>query len=263
MSKLFRTELIYEDGTAISLHASQGSKKRYVHIADRFSVWGQSVSFYRNYEFSAIFEEVLQERRSAMKNPDGQVISWRAHIAASLASHAKKLGTTFVECGVNVGLLSGSICKLFEKTGVDRLEKFYLFDTYEGIPTDQFDEKTEPLASYHNKHNYTENIYDFVQKVFSPYPYVHVVQGRVPEILEKYKEIQDVSYLSLDMNIVIPEKAAMEFFWDRMVNGGVVLLDDYGFANHGPQQDYFDSFCRERNTVPVHFPTGQAMIIKT
>ena len=51
-----------------------------------------------------------------------------------------------------------------------------------------------------------------------------------------------VAYLSIDMNSTIPEIAAAEYFWPKMVNGGVMILDDYGFSKHTNQKIAFDNF---------------------
>ena len=37
-----------------------------------------------------------------------------------------------------------------------------------------------------------------------------------PQTLAAFPEGRKVAYLSLDMNIVVPEIAAIEFFWDRL-----------------------------------------------
>ncbi len=261
MANIVRTEILLDDGTFF--HFTPQQQNKYNHMADRFSVWGQKISYHKNYNFEALFQEILKERHEKLKNPDLNKIAWRAHVAASIASQVKELGSTFVECGVNIGILSGSILKLLEKTGYGKLDKFLLFDTFTNIPEEQFDEKIEPLGRWHNTNNYTEDIYEYVKGQFAKYDFVDVIQGKVPDVLEKYKDVKDVAYLSLDMNVVFPEKAAIEFFWDKMVTGGVVLLDDYGYINHDPQQDYFDEFCRKRNCVPIQIPTGQAIIIKT
>jgi hypothetical protein len=64
---------------------------------------------------------------------------------------------------------------------------------------------------------------------FAPWPRCRLVRGTVPQTLAAFPEGRKVAYLSLDMNIVVPEIAAIEFFWDRLVLGAVVLLDDYGW----------------------------------
>jgi hypothetical protein len=160
-------------------------------------------------------------------------------------------------------MLSGCVCDFLQKVGHGKLNQFYLFDTFEGIPEEQFNAQDEPLGEYHNNKNYKKDVYSEVTDIFSIYEYVKVVKGQIPQILNDYKHIDNVSYLSLDMNILYPEKCAMEFFWDRMVKGGAVLLDDYGYAGHEKQQTFFDDFCKKINTVPCQLPTGQAIIMKT
>jgi O-methyltransferase len=71
-----------------------------------------------------------------------------------------------------------------------------------------------------------------------------------------------VAYLSIDMNIVLPEIAALEFFWDRLVPGAVVMLDDYGWATHRAQKAAFDAFARAHDAMILSVPTGQGIIIR-
>ena len=42
------------------------------------------------------------------------------------------------------------------------------------------------------------------------------------------------------MNITEPEIEAANYFWDKMVPGGVIILDDYGFTAHINQKHAFD-----------------------
>jgi hypothetical protein len=64
------------------------------------------------------------------------------------------------------------------------------------------------------------------------------------------------------MNSVEPEIAAATFFWDKVVKGGVVILDDYGFPLHINQKIAFDRFVLERGQSILCLPTGQGIIIK-
>ena len=74
--------------------------------------------------------------------------------------------------------------------------------------------------------------------------------------------IDKVAYLSIDMNLVLPEIAALEFFWDRLVPGGIVVLDDYAFEGHRQQHDAINAFAARRG-VPVYTsPTGQGLIVR-
>ena len=71
-----------------------------------------------------------------------------------------------------------------------------------------------------------------------------------------------ICYLSIDMNCVEPEIDAVNYFWDKLVNGAVIILDDYGFKLHIEQKKAFDKFAQEKNVPILQLPTGQGIIFK-
>ena len=64
------------------------------------------------------------------------------------------------------------------------------------------------------------------------------------------------------MNCALPERAALEFFWDRLSPGAIVLLDDYGYRGHECQRDAIDEVARSKYVRVLSLPTGQGLIIK-
>lgn len=65
------------------------------------------------------------------------------------------------------------------------------------------------------------------------------------------------------MNCVAPEVAALEYFWDKMVSGGVIIFDDYGYANSTNDQKFaHDKFARSKNVEILTLPTCQGLLIK-
>ena len=80
----------------------------------------------------------------------------------------------------------------------------------------------------HGSHEgYKEDIYENVVNRFSSYHSVKLVRGVVPEVLNKILTTQ-VAYLGLDMNNSAAELMALEYFYDKIVPGGVIYIDDYG-----------------------------------
>jgi hypothetical protein len=87
------------------------------------------------------------------------------------------------------------------------------------------------------------------------------VRGRIPESLPT-AAIDRVAYLALDLNVAAPEVAALEYFWDKLVPGAPVLLDDYGWAQYRPQKEAMDAFAAAHGVEILTLPTGQGLILR-
>lgn len=195
---------------------------------------------------------------AAATNPwPGFTLQWRVYIVCWFANMVKSLEGDFVECGVNTGAYSRAVIDYIE---FDKLKKkFYLFDTFIGLDKNQItdDEKKVGIESYLN--NY-KDVYEEVKKTFANFN-VHIIRGRVPDTLSQC-EVEKICYLSIDMNVTEPEIAAANFFWDKIVKGGVIILDDYGFPQHINQKKAFDEFAKIKGVSILCLPTGQGIIIK-
>jgi hypothetical protein len=190
---------------------------------------------------------------------------WRTHIALWCASTAARLEGDFVECGVFVGFLSSAIMKNLDW---DRRGKtFYLVDTFAGPDTEQYTSgelargrkaETEHLRKIGGYKYSLES----VQKNFQEWRNVRFLKGLVPDSL-KDCAAEKVAYLHLDMNAVVPEVEALRFFWDKLVPGGIVLMDDYAYAGYEEQHKGLDALADELGFSIASLPTGQGLIIKT
>jgi len=184
---------------------------------------------------------------------------WRVHIALWIASQAKKLSGDFVECGVNRGFLSSAIMTYISWNSLNK--NFFLFDTFCGLDqryTTENEKKRAWLESY-------SECYEKTKANFSEFKNVHLIRGTIPDILSDHSvstQIKNVCYLSLDMNCAKPEIAAADFFWDKLVSGAFVLLDDYTYCGYEEQYRAFNSFAQRRNIEILSLPTGQGLFIK-
>lgn len=189
---------------------------------------------------------------------------WRVHIGLWAAFSASKLDGDFVECGVNHGFLSSAI---MDYLNWDSLGKtFYLLDTFSGIdPRFLSDDEREQGVMARNKWRLRRGFYttgiDAVKENFSSWKNIQIVAGAIPETLEAVKT-ERVAYLHLDMNCVPPEVAALEYFWNLLVPGGFVLLDDYAYRGHTLQKNAMDELASERHVKIVSLPTGQGLLLK-
>ncbi|WP_374372724.1 TylF/MycF/NovP-related O-methyltransferase [Dongia sp.] len=190
-------------------------------------------------------------------------IEWRVHIALWVAQQAAQLDGDFVECGVNTGILSGAILIALDFHAKWPQRKFFLLDTFAGIPEEQISaaERAVGVSEMNRKYQDGDQLYAAMQKKFARWPNAVIVRGRVPETLSAITS-QKISYASIDMNVVEPEIAAGEFLWPRLVPGGLILLDDYGWAPHVNQKYAWDVFAKGKGVSILSLPTGQALIMK-
>src|SRR5262249_29377780 len=147
-------------------------------------------------------------------------------VACWAGRHAALLPGDFVECGVNRGGLSRAIVDYVRFETLNK--KFFLVDAFRGLIPEYLtpNEKRKGLLDIYNY--YEDNSFEAVCKTFAPFSNVVVMQGAVPDILPDVP-VKNIAYLSLDMNCAMPEQRALEYFWDRIVPGGIILHDDYGF----------------------------------
>ena len=189
---------------------------------------------------------------------------WRVHIGLWVALQASMLNGDFVECGVNRGMLSSGIMKYLNWDSLGK--KFYLIDTFRGIDQslltqpekeEGYSEKNEQLLS---SGFYVSGV-ESVKENFSEWKNITIVEGTVPQVL-KNLDVGAVAYLHLDMNNATPEMAALEFFWDFLIPGAFILMDDYAYNGYHNQKLGLDEVARKKGVKIASLPTGQGLLIK-
>ncbi len=220
------------------------------------STWGQSVEFLGDPRFREAHASALGSGQTWTRS--GADLAWRVAICCWAGAHAARLPGDFVECGVHTGMFSLAVCSYtsFNDTG----KRFWLFDTYSGIPDEQISPAERALGREDYASLYPDS-FELVRKNFAPYPRAELVRGVVPASLDTVS-IDQVAYLSIDMNIALPERAALEYFWPKLVPGAVVVLDDYGWEGHVEQKHALDDVARARGVEILCLPTGQGLLFK-
>lgn len=141
-------------------------------------------------------------------------------------------------------------------------KRYYLLDTFHGLHENYStpeELKRNKLMGYDREDS--EFLYNQVKKNFKDYN-VKIIKGALPETFDSV-DLDKICYLSLDMNCVAPEIAALEYFWDKIVSGGIIVFDDYGYANSTNDQKYaHDKFARSKGVEVLTMPTCQGILIK-
>ena len=197
-------------------------------------------------------------RAAAATNPwPNFTLQWRIHVVCWFANQVKNLEGDFVECGVNTGAYASAIIDYLNFNSLGKT--FYLLDTFQGLVPGQITEKEKQSGIENYLSAYTD-VYEQVTKTFAPFN-VKIIKGMVPDTLSQVPS-EKIAYLSIDMNVTLPEIEAMQFFWDKLVPGAVLIHDDYGFPQHIEQKKAVDAFAQSKGVKILCLPTGQGIIIK-
>jgi O-methyltransferase len=210
-----------------------------------------SAAFLRDPRFVAAYAQA-----QAIGAWNGADIRWRAYTVCWAAMRGASLEGDFVECGVDRGGFSRAAMDYIGFAEMPE-KKFYLIDTFEGIPLDTLTD--DPNREFLRKAY--QPAYESVVRTFSPFPNAVIVRGKVPEVLPAVAA-EKVCYLCIDLNTAGPSVAAAEFFWDRLVSGATIVLDDYAQTFFKGMQEGLDQFARRRGVEVLSLPTGQGLIFK-
>lgn len=141
------------------------------------------------------------------------------------------------------------------KAAGDR-SKFYLFDSFEGFPASD-----RPEDVFWKKGDLASNV-DEVRKRFSSFENVVIVKGFFKDTLPLQKDIQ-IKFAHVDADLYSSIREVNKWILDRMIPGGTIVYDDYGFDNCIGAKNAVDEAMEGRSDfLKFYLPTGQYLAIK-
>ncbi len=179
-------------------------------------------------------------------------------LQAALKSLAKVEGDV-VECGVRYGRST-----LFMASAANGSRQFHVFDSFEGLsdPDPEKDVGVEAFKKDGKTRVFHMHKLDQVLARFAEYPEINVYQGWIPD---RFDEVADRKFalIHVDVDMYQPTVDTLEFFWDRLNPGGIVICDDYGAPAYPGAEKAIDEFFADRFESAVELPTGQSIVIKS
>lgn len=162
----------------------------------------------------------------------------------------------YVECGVYKG---GTAAVLAQRMRADR--RIWLYDSFEGMPPTSEKDGTE-APKWVGECVGTENdVREILRRLrVAPERYVlrkgwfsDTFQGELPE---------QIAFLHVDADWFDSVSLVLETFYDRVAEGGVIVMDDFGHWE-GCREAFYD-FCARRGLRPLleRFENDQAYWFK-
>jgi hypothetical protein len=165
---------------------------------------------------------------------------------------ARQLGGVMAEAGVFMGGSARLICAA---KGDVPLHLFDVFEALQAPPGTSGDEAGVELRAHFGS---IHGRRDQVERLLSPYGDVHLHPGIFPASATGL-EHEWFSFVHLDMDLVRSTADALSFFHPRLVQGGILIGDDY--ADPGVRGAFADFFA-DRSESLIGLPWGQVMVVK-
>lgn len=185
-------------------------------------------------------------------------IQWRIHQALWCTSIARYLEGDMIEFGVGNGLVMSSVLEVYEDWERSN-KKLFLVDTFSPYNINTMSGKQDHNQSINP---FYAKSFNYVKSNFSKFNNVEFIVGFIPNILSSIK-VDKLSFVHIDMNYSVPEISALEFCWEKIVKGGIILLDDYAYNGHLEQYNAMNRLAKKLNFEILSTPTGQGIIIKS
>ena len=211
----------------------------------------------KNFQFGAIHSTGIDAH-----NVD--TLLWRHWIVSYATKHAMIFSKTdqynFVECGVGDGLSSFyTLREINDNKDVCRKSTLHLYDSWGPMKKEGLLESESSSLG-----RYSELELDVTKNNLKEFENMIVYhKGYIPEIFdEEPKSPSSIVYLHIDLNSTPPTISTLEYFFSKLVSGGIILFDDYGWKNHKDTKAAVDCFFKDKPGILMHLPTAQAIFFK-
>ena len=199
-------------------------------------------------DFNKVFESVK----------DNTLITERLRMYElwQLSFEVKDLDGDYIEVGAWRGG-SGALIATVANHHSSR-SKIFLCDTFEGVV-----KASENDNAYKNReHSDTtkEIVLELINKL--GLTNVEILKGIFPDHTGKEIESNKFKLCHIDVDVYESAKSITEWIWDKMVEGGVIIYDDFGFRRMQGVTLFVESQRMKRDRLVIHNVNGHGIIIK-
>ena len=168
-----------------------------------------------------------------------------------LAMQALALPGDFAE----VGVYQGGTATLLADLLLDSARPLHLFDTFTGMPP------TDAHRDMHVEGDFSDTSVEAVSRLVAHSTSTRLYPGFFPATAEPLGA-QRFAFVHVDVDIYQSVLDSCDFFHPRLVPGGFLLFDDYGWTSCPGARAAVDAYYAGRPEQPVYLPTGQALVVR-
>lgn len=131
-----------------------------------------------------------------------------------------------------------------------------LFDTFEGMKV-----TNDEQGDRHRAGDFSETSLTEVKAFVGEADWIDYRQGWVPETFVGLND-DKIAFAHIDVDLYAPIADTIRFIYPRLVKGGMMVFDDYGFPSTPGARKAIDEFFFNRPESLFVLQTGQAFVVK-
>ena len=180
----------------------------------------------------------------------------RIWIIVNTLRNAIKLTGAVCEFGVYKGGTALVLSKVISESEIEK--DLYLYDSFEGMPS---------LATKNDWHDETWFKDTSLEKTTSmignsEFLNVKFVKGIIPQTLLNVSP-EKICFAHIDLDLYMSVIETLHEIYNKIVAGGIILIDDYGEPTCYGARLAVDEFFNDKPEFPIILPTGQALVVRS
>lgn len=209
-------------------------------LSDDYKVWREDKAFLADY------------KRLSPNNPYSQDRKWTLREFVRLSNH---LPGDMAECGCYQGATA------FFMLQASTNGMLFLFDSFQGISKPERRDTNPQIDVMPWQEGDLRSNEAILLNNLTGFDQVHVMPGWIPE---RFPEVASRQFriVHIDVDLYQPTRDSLEFFYPRLVPGGIIVMDDYGLLTCPGAKLAADEYAALVNVRILHLPTGQGVVIR-
>ena len=237
-----------------------------MNLEDHINIIYENTYLNENINFLDLWKKVFQ-KIYPNKKPNFNDPGWMKRINKSFflseyfLSNIEMKGDV-LECGVFKGFSSLLLIELEKLLNNHVINNYFLVDSFEGLSEILEEDKPKNKNVFRNQQGNLKANFEDVEKCFFEYQNVNILKGWIPNIFNVLDENNKYKFIHIDVDLYQPTLDTLNFFYDKVVEGGIIITDDYETPLFPGNKKAWQKFLFSRKISYFALPSGQAVIIK-